>query len=207
MITDQEKEVLCRYIVVLLKRVPKHRQRVKQEIAPKTISSVTEQIYGQIDAAINEYPERSAFLEARKEEARLLFEKYEKELPDTFIMSLLRHDSARVVKTLHAMTWRFLTFDQGAAFLTSDNPVFYFEGLGIGREYSEVTVPISSKIALWATWRQDLAEGFFPTNIQVVKELNRRTVSNTSHYIFYSLKVKWILTLLSKKRHNLNRII
>jgi uncharacterized protein DUF4238 len=78
------------------------------------------------------------------------------------------------------MTWQFLTCGSGQVFLTCDNPVFYFEEIGIGKPYSEVTVPLSSQIALWANWRQDLKEGFVPTTSQAVKEINRRTVTRAA---------------------------
>jgi len=114
--------------------------------------------------------------------------------------------SPRVLAALSSMTWRFLTFDEYPAFLSSDNPLFFFTSIGIGKPESEVTFPISSYIALWATWRLDLKEGYFPTNSQVVKELNRRTCSIATRYAFHLKGEDWVLALLTKGRWQLNRL-
>jgi hypothetical protein len=206
MISETEKETLARYLVVLLKRVPMQRQRLEQQIVPKVLASLMEQTYQAIDTAITEHPEHAERLEVRKAEAQRVFEKYEREIPDSVVMGLLRRESVRVMNTLQAMTWRFLTFDDGQTFLTSDNPFFYFESIGIGKEYSEVTVPISKHIALWATWRQDLKEGFFPTNLRAVKEINRRTASRAARYVYYSARAKWVATLVNKPRQQLTKM-
>ena len=78
--------------------------------------------------------------------------------------------------------------------------------MGIGNPESEVTFPISSHIALWATWRFDLKEGYFPTNSQVVKELNRRTCSTATRFVFHSHMEDWVLPLLIKDRLQLNML-
>ena len=89
--------------------------------------------------------------------------------------------------------------------MTSDNPVFYFEGMGIGNQLSEVTFPISRNTVLWATWRVDLEEGFRPTNKRIVREINSRTVSAATRYVFYARKVKWVTKFVNRKLP-LNRI-
>lgn len=77
----------------------------------------------------------------------------------------------------------------------------------IDKNESEVTFPISSNIALSASWRQDLKEGYFTTISQVVKELNRRTCSFATRYVFHSLEEEWVLPLLTKDKLQLNRLI
>ncbi len=105
------------------------------------------------------------------------------------------------------MTWQFLTTTGGHGFLTSDNPVFFHEGLGIGHQLSEVTFPISTNITLWATWRTDLLEGFVQTTEQVVDEINRRMVSVASRWVFHGRYRRWIITLVNRSFHRLNRLI
>ena len=108
--------------------------------------------------------------------------------------------SPLVLAGLSRMTWRFLTFDRFPAFLTSDNPFFYFSDLGIGNMRSEVTFPISSSIALWATLRGDLAEGYFPAKESLVREFNRRTASTATRHAFHAVDEEWVLPLLRKSR-------
>jgi len=107
---------------------------------------------------------------------------------------------------LSQMTWRFFICGEPNAFLTNDNPVFIFKHLGIGKEYSELTFPISNYITLWATWRP-IDEGYFHANNQVVKEINRRTASIATRFIYFSKKRDWVITLVNKKEHLLNFII
>jgi len=91
--------------------------------------------------------------------------------------------------------------------LTSDNPFFFFESLGVGRPESEVSFPISSDVALWATWRTDLKEGFVPAKDSLIREFNRRTVSIAKRHLFYSRNEKWVVSLANKKAVRLNGIV
>jgi hypothetical protein len=113
-------------------------------------------------------------------------------------------DSAAVY-ALSLMTWRFVVCKDKEFFLTSDDPVFILSG--IKNPESEVSFPISKSIALWATWRQDLEEGFFEATRQVVKEINRRTISNALNFVYTPEKASWINKILSKKNIRLSRIV
>ncbi len=45
-----------------------------------------------------------------------------------------------------------------------------------------------------------MKEGYFPTNSQVVKKMNRRTCSIATRYVFHSRSEDWVLPLLTKDR-------
>jgi hypothetical protein len=107
---------------------------------------------------------------------------------------------------LSRMTWLFLTFDRRPAFLASDNPVFHFRSMGIANAGSEVSFPVSSHIVLWATWRMDLEEGYAPTREACVRELNRRTASNATRYLFHAADEEWVLPLLCKSRWRVSKL-
>ena len=102
------------------------------------------------------------------------------------------------------MTWLFLTSDDKPTFLTCDNPVFFFTGMGLGKPRSEMTFPISSHITLWATWRTDLSEGYVSVNKEAAKEVNRRTASNATRYVLHCDDEYWILPFLTKGTWQLN---
>jgi hypothetical protein len=104
------------------------------------------------------------------------------------------------------MTWTFLTFDDRPAFLTCDNPVFYFTSIGIGNPDSEITFPISSTLTLLATWRGDLTQDYLKTTEQVVREVNRRTAHNATKYIFHCREEYWIEPFIRKGRWELHRL-
>lgn len=107
---------------------------------------------------------------------------------------------------LPAVKWVFLTSQKGQPFPTSDNPLFFFEDLGIGRPESEITFPISSSVALWATWRRDLTEGCVPAKTHVIKQINKRTASAATKYVYYSQKADWVINLINKRSLRTRRI-
>lgn len=191
----------------MMKRVPKGKEKIK-EFATGTAEEVRRKIDKLLKVAAAVQPEKTEFIQKRRAEIGEIIDKYAKEPPkEIWLPNMPAEKSPRVLAALSGMTWRFLTFDEYPAFLTSDNPLFFFTSIGIGNPESEVTFPISSHIALWATWRLDLKEGYFPTRSQVVKELNRRTCSIATRYVFHSKCEEWVLPLLTKSRWKLNRLM
>lgn len=205
-ISADDKQVLSAYMICMMKRVPKGKERLKEH-APGAAEKVREAIEILLKVAAVNQPERAEVIQKRRAEIGKIIDKYAKEPPREFwLTNMPPEKSPRVLAALSGMTWRFLTFDGYPAFLTSDNPLFFFTSMGIGNPESEVTFPISTHIALWATWRRDLKEGYFPTSSQVVKELNRRTCSIATRYVFHSKREEWVLPLLTKGRCLLNRL-
>jgi hypothetical protein len=206
-IDGQQKKVLSHYIAAMLVRVPRHRQRV-QRMIPKVTTDVFDKFEADIGTVIESSSREARALGERLVEVKRLRQRWEIQLPE----DVQRHAvqprvSPTLTEVVAAMTWRFLTSDTGPAFLTSDNPVFFYEGYGIAKLRSEVTFPISRDIALWATWRTDLAQGFFPASSQAAKEINRRTISIATRWVFHSRSESWPVDMVNKKKHKLNRLI
>jgi Protein of unknown function (DUF4238) len=86
---------------------------------------------------------------------------------------------SKLVSAISQMNWQFLIAPDDSKFLTSDNPVFFFEGIGLNKPQSEITFPISSTVALAAFGRAGFREGFVTTTTQVVAEINRRTAQSS----------------------------
>jgi len=205
-ISTEDKQVLSAYMVCMWTRVPRGKERVK-ELAPSVAEKVREEIDRQLRDVALDQPERSDSVERFKSRAHKVIDRYATDPPkDVWLRNISPERRPQVLATLGRMTWQFLTFDAYPAFVTSDNPVFYFTGMGIGKPESEVTFPISSCIALWATWRTDLTEGFFQTSARVVRELNRRTASSSTRYVFHSTDERWVLRLLTQQSWRLNML-
>jgi hypothetical protein len=111
------------------------------------------------------------------------------------------------VQMLANMKWRYLYYKGDQFFVSSDNPLFIFESIGIGNEISEVTFPLAKNLVLWAKWKMKIPPGFHRARTQFVKEVNRRTISNASKYIFSPYDADWIPTLLAKDNIRLNRVL
>ena len=202
-ITQSEKEILAAYMVVLWRRVPRGLDRTKTYV-PKFFDDLDSHILKLMEAN----PSKIDILQDRQQEIKGLRLKFEDEFPRELWSEYLKPNvTPQTLATIPKMTWNFLTSKTTQPFLTNDNPVFFFENLGIGRPESEITFPISSTITLWATWRKDLKENFIRANESAVKEINRRTASNTTKYVFCSFSAPWVVNLINKKNFRLNRII
>jgi len=200
------KETLSDYVVIMLKRVTKDLERITANF-PAVLERVFANLNKEILRLIEEHPSEKDIFQERLQELPRLKLKYENEFPMELWYDTLTPDSLpRVRAILPAMTWVFLTSEKKQPFLTSDNPLFFFEGLGMGRPESEITFPISSRIALWATWRKDLRESYIPAKDAAIKEINRRTASAATKYVYYSEETQWVVDLLNKKNVRLNRL-
>lgn len=205
-ISPKDKQTLSAYMTCMMKRVPKGKAKLK-ELAPGVAETVRQEFGSLLDAIAATQPEKNELIQKRRAEIGNIIDTYAKNPPiEIWLSNIPPEKSPRVFAALRSMTWRFLTFDEYPAFLTSDNPVFFFESMGIGNPESEVTFPISSHIVLWATWRPSLKEGYFQTSSQVVKELNRRTCSAATRFVFHTHMEDWVLPLLIKDKWQLNRL-
>lgn len=206
MITAKDKIALSNYMVVLWKRVPEGKKRLKER-SPKVSAGIRKDLNEEIEELKIKDPSKTDLLEKRRLEAQDILEKLKDNFPEEIWRSVIPPEmTPRMSKALSQMTWRFFVCEEPNAFLTSDNPVFIFRHIGIGNKHSELTFPISSYITLWATWHH-AGEGYIPANNQVVKEINRRTASVATKYIYFSKERDWVITLANKKEHRLTYII
>jgi hypothetical protein len=205
-ISTADKQVLSAYMMCMMIRVPQGKKRIKQ-FAPSVADKLREDVDRHWSSALLEDPAKAAFIEERRSRDHEMIDRYAQDPPDDIWLRTIPPEKwPRALVALSSMTWVFLTFDQYPAFLASDNPVFYFTNIGIGRPESEVTFPVSSHIALWASRRTDLTEGFFETKQQVVREVNRRTASVATRYVFHSGDEDWVLRLLTQRSWRLNML-
>ena len=203
-LTQSEKEKLAIYMVVMLKRVPQSKIRMKKN-APVVAQSLQQKWDKEISKLILENPSQTDLFEKRRAEIKANLEKYSKNLPKDFWLELIPPErTPNSVKVIPEMTWLFLTCEKFPAFLTCDNPVFYFQGIGVGKPESEITFPISSNIVLWATWRSDIQEGYSQIKNQAIKEINRRTATNATRFIYHARDEDWIPRFINKQEHHLN---
>lgn len=206
-LTLDERFTFTTFMNVFLKRVPRHKGRI-DELTPKVISSVFANLDRRINDAIEENPEKREIYNQKRQEAKEIQKKWKKELPkDLLDKVLFPGPSLKVIEFLFRMTWIFYILSDESKLLTNDNPVFYFEWKGIGKNDSEVSFPLFSNMFLWASWRPDLVEGYYKASEKIVREINRRTASAATRYIFYHKKSDWVSTLANKQDLKLNRIV
>ena len=103
------------------------------------------------------------------------------------------------------MNWLFLR-SQADQFLTGDNPVFFFEHEGIGKPTSELTFPLSSNLALWATRLPRPSMQYLAASPAGVREINRRTAHNSVRFVYSKANEPWVLPFVLKKQWRLTRL-
>lgn len=205
-ISNDERTALARYIVFLWKRVPDGRQRAMQTI-PSVADQIHREIETELDAAVAANPgfaDRAASLKVRV--AAAIETHKSKPSPELWYSSFESEPSVRLVESLLSMNWVYLATSE-LQFLTSDNPVFIFRSEGIGNRRSELSLPLSSSIALWAT-RSTVQSGEFMNATPVaVREINRRTAHNSTRFIYSGANDPWVLPFVTKGDWQLTRLV
>ncbi len=211
-LSSTDKEIFSKYMVVLWKRIPQTKDWIRQK-APAAFNSVFKQLDFKLKQFDEENPMKSQLVETRRIELNELQQNSENLITQEFITNswlnlMCAEASPDVWKMLSQMTWTFFIISDTQFFITGDNPVFHFSSIGIAQQRSEVSFPITNKIALWATWRSDLKENeYLHTNNQVIKEINRRTASIAKNFLYSSRNEKWVMKLANKNQFPLHFII
>lgn len=206
-LSDYDKIILSTYMVAMLKRVPQGKIIIN-ELAPNVAQETKDEFDFQISELIRSYPEKADLLEKKRKEIADTLNKYAIDPPKDFWLDLINPSrTPNVIKLLQMMTWTFLTVDDYPAFLTCDNPIYYFPWMGMGQPNSEVTFPISSNIALLASWSRNIIDGYYPVKAQSAREVNRRTASNATRFVYHCRQEKWIHKFINKPNHRIHKLI
>ncbi len=206
-ITMQEKEVLARYISVMLTRVPKHRKRAEAWL-PELVEQFRERLPAELDALLVISPPALESREQLLEMGHRYLDQYKVQPPSHLGVGLV---SDKYAPIFAQMRWVFYTSGTQRGFATSDNPVFFFEAFGlVGKngpsELVEVSFPISTQVVLWASWRgieglTDLA--YAPATETLVEQINMRTVSGALREVYYHSNPRWLRGLVNKDKASL----
>jgi hypothetical protein len=194
LVTNEEKHVFSGYIIQMYRRVVSGREKVKKQLATHPYEPS------------NEFFEKTNLPDTPEMRAELkIIADTMRQKPGFDIQAHNRITAASpdsfMIEALHKMTWSFYLAPAPHAFLTGDNPVFISEHFGLGKNISELSFPISSDIALVASWNKFLKEGFSEAPPQFLKELNRRTVGGSSQHVYFSKNPEWVLTMLNKDNY------
>jgi hypothetical protein len=202
MLTAQEKENFASYVYLMYKRVPRRKERFRNSW-PHVSSSMLSGIAQRLDSEEIGTDKADKARLARISELRSELEKarrhYEESIPvDTEIplKSLVMKSPLGIPAVLSSMTWQFFIAPEGYGFLASDDPVF---PAAMKEPYSEISFPISGKVALVMSW-YDLDQGFLEATPKVVTEINLRTANRALHQVYYSRAEEWVVDAMEKSR-------
>ncbi len=204
-LTQQDRKTLTSYIISLFLRVPKGLQRMKDR-APEVLENLLSETRDDLYRFLTKHPDKEEIVTQRLTELPLVISEFKKEFPlEAWYQNLISNYLVKSQQIIPNMNWIFFTTDNKHPFITSDNPVFYFEDIGIGNEQSELSVPISSQIMFWASWRK-ATEGYFHVKDTIVNEFNRRTASISTKYAYCCQEMDWVSKLMNKKKLRINRL-
>jgi hypothetical protein len=183
---------LAYYMATAMKRVPRHRDKAK-ELAPAVLADVTKELKEALAVTgqmLEEDLESVAGILKRVDECKA---KFEKELsPETMEAIRTPWPSNDLVAAIYHMHWRFLAAAGGSFFVTSDNPVLIFDALGVANLDSQLSFPLSSKLALMADWQPTPTPPVVENAEKLVKEVNRRTAFAATRFLFCQQEAAWV---------------
>lgn len=205
-ITLIEKRTLAIYIAAQYLRGTKGKELAAAH-TPIVLRELFDQAKAQLNGVQANDEATAQLVETRLQEALDLHRKWESEKArELWLGTIPMSPDGQLKDVIGQMTWRFAVCEDEPSFLTSDNPMYFPADIGIVRARSEITFPISAHVALWATWRSDIMDGYVPIGKRAVAAINRRTVFAAHRYVFFTREEKWVSHLVKRKTHALGRI-
>lgn len=205
-ITETDRIHLSIYIATMLKRVPKRRAE-----AYLMIPSVVEKTIIKVRAQIQEWgqtTQNKELFERRLLEVEAAEKKLRNETPD-FLIEQIRQPwaSEEMISAIYTMTWRIAYSPASDFYITTDNPAYFFKAYGIATPKSELTFPISTDLALFASWQGEQNTVIYAqAKPKLVREANKRLMSGAERFIFSHRQEDWIAKISDKPNPYLSRI-
>jgi hypothetical protein len=198
-----DRMAMATYMAVMIKRVP-HRREWADEMWPEFIrefeqgANVLEQLEAHEKNTDRSDTKRLANIARMRAEYIGLMNQYKSAdcIPRHILLPILIGQS-KIPPALSDMTWRLLVCDKDEFFLTSDNPLWFDEQKGIGNQHLEVSFPISSDTALVIS-RKKVEEGVFGAGKRVVDEVNHRSATRATRYLYGCRPEAWAVKLLNR---------
>lgn len=207
-LSPEHRNHLAVYIAVMLKRVPRTRRNALENIVPKVLEDTINETINKL-RKLAETSERKELLDQRLAEVERLRKEYREQPPDE-VVDQIRSPwvSVRMLSAVARMTWRIFRAPDHEAFVTSDNPAYFFESYGIGTENSEIVFPVSSQCALHGSFQGSEGESLYMAKpwTEFAREVNRRMVAGAERFVFSESKKTWLPAVAKKPRPYLSHI-
>ena len=171
--TQNDRRLLCRFVSVMWRRTPKHERKVK-EIAKKLMPRVFEPV------------EQLDLTPAARLELEQIRQHYS-ENPPSFLFPqhvLLRSEFEEV---MYQMDWGFFEA-HNSEFLTSDDPVMFSKGSGLGSPDAVIAFPLSKSLFLQCMRKSSYGNAFYSLPAQHVQYFNECTIKNAHKSVYGSGK-------------------
>jgi hypothetical protein len=203
MVDGADRMALAIYLAVMVKRVPRRREWA-DEMWPDVIrefeqgTNVLERLNAHEMNTIPSDIKRLNNIARIRAEYLEVMNRYKNanNIPRHILLPILTVRS-KIPPALFEMTWRLLVCSKDEFFLTSDNPLWFDEEKGIGNQQLEASFPISSDSVLVIS-RKLVEEGVFAAGTRVVDEVNRRSATRATQYLYGCRPEGWVVKLLGR---------
>ncbi len=192
-VTDKERARLSRFVSVMWRRTPKHMDHVNKtsiDFVPDVFAPL-EQLEDQMSPEV-------------KDEVKRLKEKYSNQAPSLVFAHNILRDSV-FEDVMYSMDWGFFLASQGKSFLTSDDPVMFSKGSGLGSPDAIVAFPLSSRLLLQCMRKSNWGNRFHELEPGQVDYFNLCTVQNAHKQILASQKSEAIDGIIKEHLGDWNR--
>lgn len=200
-LSDKERRRLCRFVSVMWRRTPKHKEQAEKmaaEMMPRFFEEHDDEWLCQI---INERLGTHADAERKFEEQRVellkLRDQYTREVPDFLFATNVLRDSM-FEQVLYRMDWAFFRATPTTEFLTCDNPILFSKGSGLKDREAVIMFPLSSKLFLQAMWISTYGNTYQGLTDAQIQVLNRYVVQNAHKQVYSSTASKEVSSLVDE---------
>jgi hypothetical protein len=196
-LTDVDRELLSRFISVLWRRVPEHREVVDgslRDMMPEYFEHLRDEL-----KTLRSEKENAERIERVQQEVNRLEKEYMNKIPAYFFTENLQRPS--MFETLLVkMDWAFLQAKSDTPFLTSDNPVVYSRGTGLGDlDNGIVLFPLSKDLMFQGMWKSSFRNSYVSIRDSDARRFNRYVVENAYKQVYASSKSSGVMALVSKR--------
>ena len=203
-LAPEQKRQLALFVSMMFKRVPAYQQR-----AQAMIPQVSAETFARIERQIREYAPDDSVRAYHLADLERLRKKWRDEgLPADLLYAMKQPWlSEQFVDVVASMKWLYMRAAPGMQFVTSDNPFFFFTNRGIGNPHSEFSIPLSSEVALLAIHGPAEDQVFATARNRSAREINRRTVSNATRFVYGGARSEWIAKVSDRNYRRLNPFV
>lgn len=206
-LSNEDRFDLARYMATMMYRVPKKRELGHRSI-PTVLDSVIDDFREEIRVDSWRRGVHPCESQPLHEEAERLRGHFRENPPEELLEQIKSPWPCKeVIAAIYAMTWYLVRSSDTARFVTSDNPFFHFSCYGVASEESEFSFPLSSGLGLFGTWTPASEKRRFRPSTSLVKESNRRLISEASRFVFADKRYSWVGRVAEKQEPYLSRIV
>lgn len=200
-LVPEYRKPLSIYMATMLRRVPS-----KRSLAKSLFPHSRDRVVDEVIAGFREFAEANGGDETALQRAMNSAELARQKVADSDVTDIICDPwpTCEEVNAICSMSWQIIECSHGQAFITSDNPFFYFECYGLGTAKAEFTFPISSSLAIFGSptrHESDRAISSFH-----VEEANRRIACAAERFIYCSSAFPWVKVLSEMRVESLSRI-